>query len=56
MVFARAKVSLSDMVALRRATLYDATWVHDENQVAVLVGCRMSRNGVEVDRSAGLAC
>ena len=51
-VRACTKVRLSEMAALRRPALYDKTWVHDENQVAVLVGCRMPGNGVEVDSSA----
>ncbi|CDI83025.1 hypothetical protein, conserved, partial [Eimeria acervulina] len=55
-VRACTKVRLSDMVALIRGVLFDNTWVHDENQVAMLVGCRMPGNGVEVGRSAGLAC
>ena len=50
------KVRLSDMVFLQRPALYDVTWVHDENQVEMLVRCWESGNGVEVDTSAGLAC
>ena len=55
-VRACTKVRLSDIVALRMPTLFNNTWVHYENQVAGLVGCRMPGNGVEVGRCAGLAC
>ena len=48
------KVRLGDTVALRRPTLYDIAWVHDVSQVAMLVGCRLPENVVEVDTSAGL--
>ena len=37
MVRACTKIRLSEMAALRRPTLFDKTWVHDGNQVAVLV-------------------
>ena len=50
------KVCLSGMVFLQRSALYDVTWVHDENQVEVLVRSWESGNGVEVGTSAGLAC
>ena len=50
------KVRLSDMVFLQMPALYDVTWVHDENQVEMLVRCWESGNGVEVDTPAGLAC
>ena len=50
------KVRLSGMVFLQRPALYDVTWVHDENQVEMLVRCWESGNGVEVDTPAGLAC
>ena len=33
------KVRLSDMVFLQRPALHDVTWVHDENQVEMLVRC-----------------
>ena len=49
-----AKARLTEIVALRRLTLHDVTWAHDKNQVAMLVGCRLPVNIVEVDSSAGL--
>ena len=55
-VRACTKVRFSEMADLRRPTLFGNTWVHDENQVVLLVGCRMPGNEVEVDKSAGLAC
>ena len=48
------RVRLSDIVALRRPTLYGIAWVHDVSQVAMMVGCRLPENVVEVDTSAGL--
>ena len=55
-VRACTQLRLSDMVALQRSTLYDVTWVHDENHVEVLVRCWESGNGVEVGTPARLAC
>ena len=48
------KARRTEIVALRRPTLYDIAWVHDVSQVAMLVGCRLPENVVEVDTSAGL--
>ena len=51
------QVRLSGMVFLQRSALYDVAWMHDENQVEMLVRrCWESGNGVEVGMSAGLAC
>ncbi|CDI80707.1 hypothetical protein EAH_00054850, partial [Eimeria acervulina] len=55
-VRAHTNVRLSDMVAPRRPALYDVTSAHRVNPVRMLVGCRGSGNGVELDTSAGLAC
>ena len=48
------RVRLTEIVALRMPTLSGITWARDASQVALLVGCRLPENVVEVDTSGGL--